>query len=355
MKRPRLVLSCLIGLSLAPLGAPALGLVAGCNNHDSLAPDPDAGTSTHSSAASTGASTGSMGAGGATPVEPDGPTRLTLVAGVVDAPATAFCFASYPSGTASKSPFPAGGLAFAHALVVPLPSDDIPSGDVLLSIVTGDLASIGSLTCGEILADPSAHPTLTIVSMGVLPSTTLTAKRSLLLAPMGCIGGATHQDANQEAICGKGYTPDTPTINLLAAPLSRLTDPAHLAFQGVNASTAIERANLYLTPTFAGSPDALVVDTLAPGGAGPFPPFTKLSIADLGSVSGSNIGIAPSPSPTPVVRKSFSDALALAGLSSTDVLNGKGFALVAVGAGPSVGMGSWWNDFTFVAVSSDPP
>lgn len=355
MLRSSLVLSCLVGLSIVPLGAPVMAaLLGGCSNHDALAPDPDAGTSAHSSSRASSSSSGAGGEGGALPIEPDGPTRLTLVDGVVDAPAVAFCFVAYPGGTGAKPPFPSGGLAFGHALVVPLPSDEVPMSDAELTLVTGDLGSLGATTCDALLTDPAGHPAVTLTSLGVLPASTLTAKRSLLLTPMGCLGGATHVDTNQEAICGKGYTPQTPTITLSAAPLSRLADPAHLAFQAVNATTALKKADFYLRPSFDGSPDHPVVVGLPSGAAGPFPPYTQLGAADLGSVGGSDVGIASDPSSSPQVRKKLVDAFAAAGLASIDVLNGKGFALVAVGASPSVGMGSWWNDLAFVAVSADP-
>jgi len=355
VKRLSVVEPLLVGLSLAPIGALALVLFAqGCSNHDGLAPGPDAGTSSHSASSSKSASSAS-GTGGAAPVEPDGPTRLTLIDAVVDAPSVAFCFASYPSGASTAAPFPSGGLGFAKALVVPLPATDIPTGDVLLTIVSGDLTSVGSATCGEITADPTSYPALVVTSLGVLPADTLTAKRSLLLAPMGCIGGPTHTDANQEAVCGKGYTPDNPTVTLLAGPLSRLDDPARIALQAVNATTVVTKADIYFRPGFDGLSDNLLESKLSSGGVGPFPPYTGLTAASIGSVATAEIGIAPNPSSAPLAnKKKLSDALANAGLVSTDLLNGKGFALVACGASPAVGSGSWWNDFAFVAVSTDP-
>lgn len=355
MKDPRLLLSCLVGLSIAPLGALfAAASIEGCSNHDALAPDPDAGTSSHAASSASGTTSSGAGAGGAAPVEPDGPTRLTLVDGIVDAPAAAFCFAAYPSGVADRPPFPAGGLPFGHASVVALPSTDVPSGDVLLTVVTGDLGSIGGASCADLVADPASHPTLSLTSMGVLPASTLAAPRSLLLGPIGCLGGPGHEDPNGEAICGKGYTKDDPTVTLLVAPLSRITLPTRVAFQGVNATTAMKKADFYLRPSFDGSMDRGVVSALSSGGVGPFPPYTGLGAADLGSVGGADVGVAPTPSGTPAVRAKLADAYAAAGLSSADVLNGRGFAIVAVGPTPGLAKGTWWNDPAFVAVAVDP-
>src|SRR5262245_43478797 len=104
-------------IPLAPVLAPLLALLGCSRDHSLLAADPDI-TSAASAASGTGggggggggeggAAGGGGGAGGAAPVvEPPGPTRLTLVNGIVDYDAVRICFLPYPDSGQPAMPWP---------------------------------------------------------------------------------------------------------------------------------------------------------------------------------------------------------------------------------------------------------
>ena len=355
VRHRRLVAPFAFGLGLAPVALyVALGAAPGCNDHSGLAPDPDAGTSSSVASGSSSATSGAGGEGGATVVEPDGPTKVTLIDGIIDEPAAAFCFVAYPDGSGDRAPFPAGGLAFGTSVSIPLPSEDMPEGDVLLAVVSGDLASIGGATCGDLLDDPASFPDAIVSEFGVLPAGTTTAPRSLLFAPIGCVGEPSHDAPANDLVCGKGYTPDTPTLGLVAGALSRVKSNAHVSLQGVNATTVFDKIDVYFRPGFDGFQDQLLVEKLAAGSIGPFPPSNKIDFSEIGNTNEAQVGASKTPSAMASARLSFIDALAAGGISPSDVSNGKGFAIVAVGADPAAGAGDWWNPLTFVVVPTDP-
>lgn len=350
----RFVTPLVLGLSLSPLvGWGLVGASSGCKDHSGLAPDPDAATSSSHSSSAAGTSTGTGGDAGTMVVEPDGPTKLTLVDGIIDEPAAAFCFVD-PEGAGDRPPIPQGGLDFGTSMVVPLPSEDIPDGDALLVIITGDVGSIGTATCGQLTADPGAFPDAVVLQLGLLPEGTLTAKRSLLFAPMGCVGGVDHDAPQNELICGKGYTPDNPTLSLVAGPLSRVKNSANVSMQGVNATTVFDKVDLYFRPGKDGFQDQLLVEKLSAGSIGPFPPSAKLNQSELGNVDQAQVGLSKDPSAMANAKFDLTDVLTAGGLTGTDLGNGGGVAFVAVGADPAAGDGAWWNGLTFVGVDSDP-
>jgi hypothetical protein len=330
-------------------------LDAGCKgDHSALAPDPDAGgagsTTSSSKAATTAAST--TGTGGAPPMEPDGPTRFTFVNGVVDEPSVSFCFVPYPSVVSTLAPFPSAGLAFAHAYVSPAGSPDIPSTDGLLLAIAGTLPA--GTTCGDVAADPMAFPEAVIVELGVVPASALSMHRSFLLIPDGCFGGASHTSSSQAAACGMAYAPDTPTPGLTVLAMSRISNPTRVGFQYVNGVGAAPTLSASLQPGASGVPAQLIADDIPLGGALPYPPSFAFGASQVGAVGNAAVLTVAPPNST-ASNVQLQTALAAAGLGSANVANGKDIVFVGVGATPGTPSGSWWNDFTVVAVANDPP
>jgi len=112
------------------------------------------GGSSSSSSSSGGAVT--SGAGGSNEgAGPVGPSRLTVLDGIVDADGVRICFLPYPGGDPAAMPWPndPAGLPYGAASLIELPGDVIPAGDVQMFVIGGDLALSAGKPCEEILAE----------------------------------------------------------------------------------------------------------------------------------------------------------------------------------------------------------
>ncbi len=329
----------------------ALALWACDGTHDDLGQT----TSTTTSGGG-GAGGGTTVGGGGAPsiVEPDGPARWTIVNGVIDRDAIALCFLKSPADPSdAASPWPEADLAFARGASIALPGAPVPADtDIELVLLAGALDDLGTLDCRALADDPSAVAGLDVLSLGVLPAETVTRPRSLLFVPTGCLGGAGHEDALDDVVCGAGYAPDLPTPGLVVAPVSRLTNAERVGLQAVHASSAAP-LDVFVTPVFDGAAPSLMAGGIVAGEAAPFPPFAPFSIADLGSGTGPHLTTMLEGNATPLHDSTFGEALALGDLANADVANGKNLAFVAVGAPPGTAAGTWWRPFTWVAVRPD--
>jgi hypothetical protein len=342
-----------VALAAGALVAITLGDASCKGHHDLLAPDDAAGGASSSSGKSA-ATVGAGGQGGSGPVEPDGPTRITFVNGTVDAPSVTFCFLPYPSGSLARAPFPQGGLAFGHAMVLSDASPDLPPGDALLLEIAGDVTP--GTTCDDLAMDPAGYPELVITQIGVIPADALAMKKSFLFVTDGCVGGdPTHTGPNDKLVCGVGYSPATPNPGLGVLTMSRITNPERVGIQVVNAVAAVQKLDLLLQPSFTGSVPSMIAPGAPVGGALPYPPYFGLAVSDIGGAGGATLIGDVTMTPSMKATAALGDALAKGGLDTGAVANGKGIVLVAVGASPGVGAGPWWHDFTAVAVSADAP
>jgi hypothetical protein len=342
----------------------ALGLVAGaiacarCGggrcivNNNALAPDDGGGAGPKGSSSSKASSASATSGTGGGPEEPDGPTRFTFVNGVVDEPSVSFCFVSYPSGASARAPFPSSGVPFGHAYVAPAASPDIPSSDANILAIAGSIPA--GATCGDISADPMGFSDLTVVELGVIPASALSMRRSFLFVTDGCFGGTGHAGPMDAKVCGKDYTSGGGNPGLSVLAMSRISDPAHIGFQYVNAVAAATKLSASLQPGLPGSQSHFLADSVPLGAALPYPPNLALGASDLGPVgSAAVLNIAP-PDTTPA-SVMLGQALSASGLTAANVANGKDLVLIGVGATPGTPSGMWWNDFTVVAVANDPP
>ncbi len=306
------------------------------------------------------ASTGT-GAGGAEPV---GPTRVTIVNGVNDYDAIRVCFAPYPAGGATKLwPAAASGLPFAHGAVLDL-AVDLPTGtDVQPTIFAGDLAKITGKTCAQAATialadsgDPTVTKPLMMAALAVLPGPVFTSGKSLLLAPVGCIGGPGHDSGSAALACGFNYTMATPTVDLLALGMSRKTEANHVALQVVNASVAVQPTDISITSAIQQSMPISLATSLPTGGIEPKPPFTTLNVNELGPLDTVSIttyqpgqGTMFATSATPL-----GEAFQNGTVASTQVVNGGGYVLVAVGSYPGIPAGDFWHKLTYALVKANP-
>ena len=317
------------------------------------------GSSGPGAGSSTSAGTGSGGA------EPVGPTRVTIVNGVNDYDAIRVCFLPYPAGDPGAKPWPAAasGLPFAHGAVLDL-AVDIPAGtDVRPTIFAGDLAQIAGKTCAEAAAlalaeagDAGAPTPVVAAALAVLPAPVFTSGKSLLLAPIGCMGGPGHEGPSAGLACGFSYSPSTPTVDLIALGMSRKTEPNHVALQIVNAAVALQPTDIGITSSIQQSMSIPLATMLPTGGIEPKPPFTKLTLNEYGPLDTVSLktylpgqGEMFVTSDTPM-----GEAFLNGTVSSLQIQNGGGYVLVAVGSYPNIPAGAFWHKLTYSIVKANP-
>ncbi|MBI4703244.1 MAG: hypothetical protein HY744_19175 [Deltaproteobacteria bacterium] len=304
------------------------------------------------------AAVGGSGGGGEYP-EPPGPTRLTLVNGVVDTTAIRLCFAPYPPGSGpSLDPWPdLPGLAFGAGRALGEMGDALPAdADVEIYALAGDLGATQGKGCEELVAAPGADagPVWRAVSAGVLPQAVLASNKSVLVALDGCAGGEDHTSPGEQQICGEGYAPGTPNLGLVAGAMSRITLPDAVAFQFVQASRATAAVDLRLVPGYEGALHISILYEWTWGEIAPYPPYLSFSVAELGAFGTALLEVFPPGQISPLAAVPVAEALARGDLGPADIADGRGLVFVAVGAAPGVGPGPWWHPLTFAIVRSDP-
>jgi hypothetical protein len=300
-------------------------------------------------------SSSSSGVGGTGGIEePSGPTRLTLVNGIVDSDALRVCFLPYPTPGGGELPWPGvQGLPFARGALIDPIFDVVPEmTDVELWAVAGNLAATGGSTCSDVIANPPAG--VEVRSLGVVPASVFVEEKSILLVPNGCVGGPGHSDALEETICGVGYSETTPTATLAAGFMSRLGNNGKVSLQFTHASSAMPESVLKLAPAVSAAVAQTVVDTFSFGAIAPFPPHMAYAKAQLVGSPDSRIELTQPPQSQPSATVSFPQAFANSTLTLADISDGDNLVFVGVGASPPLGSGAWWNGFTFTVVDGDP-
>jgi hypothetical protein len=232
--------------------------------------------------------------------------------------------------------------------------------DVTPWVVAGNLAAVAGKTCTEILAlaqpaDGGAAPPVVAAQLGVIPKAVLaTSQRSLLLVPMGCMGGPGHDAANATTGCGMGYTSQTPTTGVVFLGMSRITDPKKVSLQVVSASVTFPVQDFRLLPSKANAQEVAVAHALPQGAVGPFPPFQGLALADIGPLSTVQIRTYGQGSSTPTSTTMLSDVLAGSAVGTAGFVDGAGLVLVAVGGTPGASAGPFWHKLTYALIKANP-
>jgi hypothetical protein len=365
---PLLLLHLLLA---AALGSCARDHGLGVETTTSAAGTGGADTGTTGSVPATGSSSASSSGSGTGGVsEPPGPTRVTVVNGVNDYDAIRICFLPYPGGDPAAKPWPApaSGLPFAHASVLDLAVDIPANTDIRPTILAGDLTQVAGKTCDQAIAlaggsgggtgggDAGLPPPIIAAALAVLPASVFTSEKSLLLAPIGCMGGPGHEGGNATLACGNSYTPSTPTVNLVALGMSRITAPDHLALQVVNASVALTPTDIGLTPSIQNAPNQPLATALPTGGIEPKPPFTKLTVNELGALGQATIKTFLPGQGTmfPTSSTLLAEAFQNGTVAATQLENDSGYVLVAVGSYPNIPAGPFWHKLTYSLIKANP-
>jgi hypothetical protein len=303
-------------------------------------------------AASSSASTGSGGTGGI--VEPPGPTKLTVVNGIVDHDALRLCFVPYPDGPGGELPWPGvEGLPYARGAAIDVEAVTAEDADVEVVIAAGTLSATGGKSCEELMSAPPAG--VEVVSLGVLPAGVFAEEKSILLVPNGCAGGPGHgHEELEETICGIGYAEGLPNASMAAGFMSRIGAADKLPLQFVQASQGAQTLRLQLRPGISGASAQLLLSDWSAGAIAPFPPFQGYATVNLGAIGSVALEVLEVNGVNPLATVSWSAAFANSTMTTRDVGDGDNLTFVAVGPMPGVAAGPWWNGFTFAVVPSDP-
>lgn len=300
---------------------------------------------------------GADGRDGDPGLAPDGPSVLTLVNGLVDAPAVRVCFHSGSAGTFAPlavQPLPTdpAGLGFAKSLSCSsLPGGiDLTTTDVRPVVYAGDLAAMATLTCDALNPLPNG---VRETPLQVLPAGTLASQRSVLVVLAGCVGGPGHDDSVGQTVCGSGYSSNTPNATLLAGTMTRAPVIGSISIQAFAGSLAAPPLSLRHLNSEAFI--TLVLPEVPVGAILPRPPDSSLSQQRLGNSPEAGVfELYPNGYTVPTASFALGDVLAQDGMTVSDFADGRNFTVVWVGGPPGSVGGSWWQPFRMLVVRSDP-
>jgi len=335
----------------------ALSALACSGNHDRLAKTETTVTVGSGGSGGTVPTVGGGkvgGFGGSGPIEPPGPTKLTLVNGIVDDAAARFCFVPHPGGATNEQPWPGiEGLAFAKGSAIDLAALIPSRGDVEIHVFAGILSGTDK-SCAELISAPPMF--VRHQSLGIVPASAFDEEKSLLMVAAGCLGGKGYTDELETLVCGLQYTEDTPTAYLSAGFMSRLGGPNAVPLQFVHSSLGMgDDVAAYFQQGTASAPTLAMVSDWSFGSIGPFPPYSALSSSDIGAPSLAAVQIYSSAGgTTPIYESTLEQIFANSSLSESELADGVGLSFIAVGASPAASSGPWWNPITITVVKSDP-
>lgn len=315
------------------------------------------------SASSTGVGA-SGGDGGAGPV---GPTRLTLVNGVVDVDEVKLCAIGYPGGEGAAEPaWPSDPLAFGAARVVDPLDELLPAGvDVQLHVLSGDLSLAAGASCGALVGADGAGGSggsgtgggnggeLRITALPLLPASAFASGKSVLLVTAGCVGAL--EGTSGKVACGEGYAPRTPTATLVAVGMDQDSTFDRVGLQAVHASLAMPQVDVRIAPGNDSNATQLLAPLLSFGGIGPNPTYDALDLPGYGTLNEVGFPIhQPGDSQLPLDELPLDEALERGGLTTADFDDGRNLVLVAVGAAPGVNGTAAFRALALTAVRATP-
>lgn len=383
------------------------GSVNACTtNHDALARQPKAGSSTGGSAGTSGFGSGAFSNGGNQSqggrnnpdIEAKGDDVLTIVNGVVDASSVQLCFARVGEDGLTQdfvgSPLPElayaasttltelGGLSLADDTIQPwvlsgelnrldgldceaavalaqaeeakVTPADVPGlglggaagsggGD---GNAAGDAAGPGAGDAG-----PFEFPTLRARPLGALPPGTVAIGRSILMVLTGCSGGVAYADRVEAAACGPTYTPTTPTLEPIIVKLSRVVGATTVGLQAVQASQATRSLDVRASGD-KGAVSLVFASSVSFGSIEPRPADVRFTPFELG-VENFDFGLQAIDEKGGVAfQEAWSDILAASAVPS--IVAGRGYTAIFIGPDPLLLKEGWWNKAAFTLVDNDP-
>lgn len=390
----------------------AVGTSNGCTtNHDALARQPKAGSSSGGSAGSAGFGFGGFGntgnetqGGRSNPdIEPAGANVLTVVNGIVDAPSVRLCFARVGDNGETEdfvgSPLPELGYA-ASAVLSELDGLSLVDDVIQPWVIAGQLSLLKKLDCQDAVAlalaeeakvtpipapepdgqgseaqggaagqggapaqepagdagaagagEPLQFPTLRARPLAALPAGTVNIGRSILMVLTGCIGGAAYTDHIDTAVCGEDYTPQTPTLQPLVVKLSRAVSYDKVGLQAVHASLATAPLDIRASGE-QGAISLVFATDVSFGAIEPRPAALRFTPVELG-VDKPNFGLQAIDEGGGVAyQAAWSDILTASSLP-TPVVN-RTYTAVFLGPDPLLIKEGWWNTSAFSLVDNDP-
>jgi hypothetical protein len=375
-------------------------------NHDALARQPKAGSSSGGSAGSAGfggsfGNTGNQASEGGRnnpDYEPMGSNVLTIVNGVVDATSVRLCFAHVSDNgeTADFVGSPLPELGYASSTVLTSLDGFSLSDDVIQPwVIAGDLSRIKKLDCaaaidlaqneeasvtpvaealgsGGAASDGSAGaggaetgeagapampkpplemPTLRARALPALPAGTVNIGRSILMVLTGCIGGAFYTDHVETAACGADYAPDAPTLQPIVVTLSRDLRFDKVGLQAVQASLPTGSVDVRASGDHE-MVSLVFASSLAYGSIEPRPADTRFTPFELG-VDQPNYGLqAIGDGGDVLYQAAWSEALAPSGI--TQMVAARTYTAIFLGPDPLLIKEGWWNKSAFAIVDNDP-
>ncbi|HET7545782.1 MAG TPA: hypothetical protein VFK05_38200 [Polyangiaceae bacterium] len=401
----------------------ACGFTACVTNHEALEKKPagqggrgsgGTGAVTAGAPSHRGGSGGELAMGGGhADDEPPGDSLLTIVNGVVDAPAVALCAAKLDDEgkvTPVGAPLTDAPLEFGQSVVVrELDDIDFETDPLQLFVIAGELSRIDGLDCeaalararaveaqsaglgsdlgqgggagesstsnvpvslgsggsagaggqdsadaagsGGAAANSGQRAALRVRGLPAISPGTLNAGRSMLLVANGCLGGATYEGQNASDYCGDGYNPREPTVSAILASLSRQVASSHVALQVVHASLASGQVELRSRRPFPSMDSGIGLGSVVFGQVAPRPASTQNTAFDLGSARRYQVTVESQGKE--LLSQPWSSALAQGGLS--ELTDGQGYALVFVGPrADSKAVPDLWNAATVTAIAVDP-
>lgn len=217
-----------------------------------------------------------------------------------------------------------------------------------VNVLPQEMGAAGAGGAGPVpLPNP---PALRVHELPVLPPGTLSGGYSYLFAAAGCVGGPWYLHAEDDKVCGAGYSGQATLVPMLVT-MSRDTGLG-VGLQALHASRGTGELDVRVAPP-EGSVDLplYVARDLVQGVIAPRPPDTTRSRVLYGvPSSGYTLQILIDGSAR--LSESWDAVMARGGLD--DLVNENNYTLVLVGARPGLGIAEWWNKAAIAAIPADP-
>ena len=196
---------------------------------------------------------------------------------------------------------------------------------------------------GDAASELPPPPPVRASELPVLPAGTLAGGYSNLLVATGCIGGPGFTDDLESYVCGKSYSPSSPTLSETLVQLSRVSVSSAVGLQVVNAALASDPIDVSSSPPEGSALSSLsLASSVVYGAVWPKPPLLSYSKLSFGNpMSASILEVTALGQSSAFFATPWSAAFASGGIA--DVFDGATYAVVLVGPSPNITGTKWWN------------